>query len=298
MFLRGSLLLLLPFGFITLGSPFQSTKDDTLTFSGTPNTVKPVALSNASIDTPGDNGFTVHCDGDTYGHNPDIRDCETAKENLTPDSSIWTLGERNTGLPPQTVPLPYRVMGDRGLCYVQPVLIGDHKTAKASINMMRRAAAAIIVRCATDTSSQGGIATNIGMCKARVVTEWSFTPSHIDIRPVFGTCRWRQQSSCNDWNLSTARFLPGITHLVGVMPGDSLLHACRQNTTSVWSTQRPHSHARPPYQDQLRFVSWSIIPHVRFLTSLPLEKRIHNVPPTSSVRVKLKWLRTTTYGRP
>ena len=255
MFLRESLLLLLPFGFIALGSPFQSTKDDTLTFSGTPNIVRPVSPSNASINLPGDNNFNVHCDGDTYGHNPDIRDCETAKENLVPDSSIWTLGERHTGLPPQTVPLPYRVMGDRGLCYVQPVLIGDHKTAKASINMMRRAAAAIIVRCATDTSSQGGIATNIGKCKAMTVAKWSFTPSHTDIRPVFDTCRWRQQSSRNGGNLSTARFLPGITHLVGVMQGDSLLHACRQNTTSVWSTQRPHSHARPPNQDQLRFVS-------------------------------------------
>ena len=181
MFLRASLLLMLPFGFITLGSPFESTKDDTLTFSATPNIVKPVSPTNASINTPGDNGFTVVCDGDTYGHNPDIRDCETAKENLIPDSSIWTLGERRTGLPPQTVPLPYRVMGDRGLCYVQPVLIGDHKTGQASINMMRRAAAAIIVRCATDTSSQGGIATNIGKCDARILAKWSSTSSHTDI---------------------------------------------------------------------------------------------------------------------
>ena len=176
---------MLPFGIITLGSPFQPTKDDPLTFSETPNIVKPVSPSNASIDTPGNDGFTIRCDGDTYGHNPNIRDCEQAKENLFPDSSIWTLGERNTGLPPSTIPLPYRVLGDRGLCYVQPVLIGDHKTAQASINMMRRAAAAIIVRCATASPSQGGIATNIGKCKARVVAEWTFTPLHTDIRPAF-----------------------------------------------------------------------------------------------------------------
>lgn len=191
MFLQASLLLMLSFGFKTLGSPFQSTKDDTLTFSGTPNIVTPVSPSNASINTPGDSSLTIHCDGDTYGHNPNIRDCEQAKENLFPDTSIWTFGERNTGLPPGTVPLPYRVMGDRGLCYVQTVLIGDHETAKASINMIRVAAAAIIVRCAANTPSQGGIATNIGKFEARVVVEWSFTPSNANIRPIFGTCRWR-----------------------------------------------------------------------------------------------------------
>ena len=187
MFLQGSLLLTLVIGFITLCSPLQPRRDDTLTFSESLNIVKPVSPSNASINAPGDNSFTIHCDGNTYGHNPDIRDCETAKDNLAPDSTIWTMGERRTGLPPDTVPLPYRVVGDRGLCYVQPVLIGDHKTAKASINMIRQAAANIIVRCAIDTLSQGGIATNIGKCKARFVTaEWSFTPSHTDIRPVFG----------------------------------------------------------------------------------------------------------------
>ena len=185
MFLSRSSLLMLPFSIITFASPFQPTKDDPLTFSATPNIVKPVSPSNASIDTPGNDGFTIRCDGDTYGHNPNIRDCEQAKENLFPDSSIWTLGERNTGLPPSTIPLPYRVLGDRGLCYVQPVLIGDHKTAQASINMMRRAAAAIIVRCATASPSQGGIATNIGKCKARAVAEWTYTPSHTDIRPAF-----------------------------------------------------------------------------------------------------------------
>ena len=177
---------MLAFGFIPLSSPFQLTKDDTLTFSGAPNILKPVSPSNVSINTAEVNSFTIHCDGDTYGYNPDIRDCEDAKENLIPDSAIWTLGERNTGLPPNTVPLPYRVMGNRGLCYVQPVLIGDHRTAKASINMMRRAAANIIVRCATDTTSQGGIATNIGKCKASVVAERSFTPSHTDI----SSCLW------------------------------------------------------------------------------------------------------------
>ena len=183
MFLQHSLLLLLRFSFLISGTWSLSTQDDPLQFSETPNAVEPISLVNASIallNTSAENGFTIRCDGETYGYNPNIRDCEEAKENLMPDPKIWTLGERNTGLPPQTVPLPYRVMGDRGICYVQPVLVGDHKTGKASIDMIRRAAAAIIVRCATDTTSQGGIATNIGKCEARVVESKSFTVSRTD----------------------------------------------------------------------------------------------------------------------
>lgn len=165
MFLQGPLLSVLAFGFIKSGTPLQLIQNDTITFAGTPNIVKPASPSNISINTPEGNSFTVQCDGNTYGYNPDIRDCEAAKENLMPDSRIWTLGERHTGLPSEVVPLPYRVMGDRGLCYVQPVLIGAHRTGQASINMIRQAAANIIIRCATDTSSQGGIATNIGKCE-------------------------------------------------------------------------------------------------------------------------------------
>lgn len=43
-------------------------------------------------------GLEVQCDGATYGYNPNIVDCEDAKEYLTPDTKEYTFGQRHTGL--------------------------------------------------------------------------------------------------------------------------------------------------------------------------------------------------------
>ena len=191
MFLRIYFLLLPSFGFMVLTTPFQPVKDDTLELLANPNVT--VLPSNASLNT---SRFRVVCDGETYGYNPNIRDCEQAKEDWAPDAKVWTLGERRTGLPPDTVPLPYRVIGPRGLCYIQPTLIGDHRTGKASINMIRRAAAAIILQCIATAGSQGGIATGIGKSKVIIVAERSLAGPHNDLHPLVDIYRWRQQCGC------------------------------------------------------------------------------------------------------
>lgn len=172
MFLSNPLLLVLSFGLILSATPFQPTEDSTLELSATPNIVKPIVPSNASVpplNASAENGFNIRCDGETYGYNPNILDCEDAKEYLVPDLRTRTFGERHTGLPADIVPLPYRIMGDKGLCYIQAVLVGDHTTAKATLNMLRRAAAALVVQCATSVVSQGGIATHIGKSEAGLI---------------------------------------------------------------------------------------------------------------------------------
>lgn len=172
MFPQIPLLLVVSFGFTVSATTSQPTEDSALKLSAIPNIVEPIFPSNASVPTSNasaENGFTIRCDGEAYGYNPNILDCEDAKEYLLPDASTWTFGERHTGLPADILPLPYLVMGDRGLCYVQAILIGDHTTAKASLNMLRRAAAALVVQCATSVVSQGGIATNIGKSEARLI---------------------------------------------------------------------------------------------------------------------------------
>lgn len=181
MFPQILLLLVLSFGFTVSGTTSQPTEDSALKLSAIPNIVEPMFPSNASVPTSNasaENGFTIRCDGEAYGYNPNILDCEDAKEYLLPDASTWTFGERHTGLPADILPLPYLVMGDRGLCYVQAILIGDHTTAKASLNMLRRAAAALVVQCATSVVSQGGIATNIGKSEARLIAN-SLLQAHI-----------------------------------------------------------------------------------------------------------------------
>ena len=166
MCLRSSLLLVLWYDFVVSATPFLPIQDKALGLSVTPNLVKPTVLSQASIpplNASQENAYNIRCDGEKYGYNPNIIDCESAKEYLLPDTRIWVFGERHTGLPENIVPLPYRIMGDRGLCYVQAVLIGDHITATATLNSIRQAAASLVVQCATSVVSQGGIATNIGI---------------------------------------------------------------------------------------------------------------------------------------
>ena len=174
MSLQSSFLLLLSLGFMVLGTPSLPTNDSASKLPETADIAEPILPSNASLmalDVPA--GFNVHCDGEKYGYNPNIRDCESAKEDLKPSSDMWTLGERNTGLGPDVVPLPFRVMGPRGICYVQPVLIEDYVTGKASINIIRQAAQAIILTCVVSGDSRGGIATGIGECETGIAVERS-----------------------------------------------------------------------------------------------------------------------------
>ena len=172
MFLPNPLLLVLYFGFFVSATQFRPREDSVTSLSATPFIMKPTLLSNASIsalNVSAENYFNVHCDGATYGYNPNILDCEEAVEYLIPDTTIWTFGQRHTGLPAETVPLPYRVMGDRGLCYFQTILVGDSTTGRASINMLRTAARSLILQCAAGGVSQGGIVTNIGKKEARII---------------------------------------------------------------------------------------------------------------------------------
>ena len=174
MFLPPPFLLVLYFGFFVSAKPFQPREDSVAMLSATPNIVKPISLSNISVpalNASAENRFNVHCDGATYGFNPNLIDCDQAVEYLIPDTTIWTFGQRHTGLPEATVPLPYRVMGDRALCYFQAILVGDSTTATASIDMIRRAAQSLVLTCATGGDSQGGIVTGIGKIVARVIAD-------------------------------------------------------------------------------------------------------------------------------
>lgn len=124
-----------------------------------------ISASNESftwLNVTGGKDIHVQCDGASYGFDLDIHDCERAKAYVpaSPEQVQWA--ERHTGWQKQIFPLPYRAMGEKALCYVQPVLIGHATSARATTNQVRNAAAAIRHRCASGGNLQGGIATNIG----------------------------------------------------------------------------------------------------------------------------------------
>lgn len=128
-----------------------------------------LTASVTSFNVTGDEDIHIHCDGSSYGFDLDITDCEEAEAYVpfSPDPVWWA--ERHTGWQKKIFPLPYRAMGDKGMCYVQPVLINDASSAQATPNQVRNAAAAIRHKCASGGKLQGGIATSIGKKKGPVL---------------------------------------------------------------------------------------------------------------------------------
>ena len=176
MFFQVPLLLVLSSALVVSSTPFPSAGASASTVSATLDITTSLYPSNASfssLDTSAENDLTIHCDGDTYGYNPSIRDCESISRYLPRDDTIWTFRQRHTDLPPDIAPLPFLLMGDQALCYIQTVLIGDNLTATASGTMLRHAAAALFRQCADSEVSQGGIATNIGKKDANLIVNSS-----------------------------------------------------------------------------------------------------------------------------
>lgn len=126
------------------------------------NSLSPSNGPTASLNVTGGPDLHIQCDGASYGFDLDIEDCERAKAYVPPGSEQVQWAERHTGWQKRIMPLPYRSMGDKAVCYVQPLLVDGATSAKASFNDIRNTAAAIRHRCFSGGKLQGGIATNIG----------------------------------------------------------------------------------------------------------------------------------------
>ncbi|KAF6236258.1 hypothetical protein HO173_005889 [Letharia columbiana] len=155
--------------------------------------------SNTTSSTPNassteDAALDIRCSGEHFGFNPNIIDCESAKEHVTPDSVQYTWGNRHTGLEAIVFPLPFRIMGDRALCFFQATLVSDDaRTALASLGQIRRAASALILQCAAGGESRGGVARNIGGDNNLAVVLGIYEPK-VRCRGAFGP-EW---TSCRD----------------------------------------------------------------------------------------------------
>ena len=127
----------------------------------------PISVSSEaalSLDVTGDN-IHVQCNGSAYGFNLDIVDCEQAKAWFPVNGEQEQFAPRHTGWQKRIFPLPYRSLGDKAICSVQPVLIDGAPTARATPNQVRNAAVKIRHECYSEGKLQGGIATNIGKPK-------------------------------------------------------------------------------------------------------------------------------------
>ena len=99
-----------------LAIPFQETHVQTMPLVTLPNTTSldllfPSNVSVEELNAPSARGLNIRCDGGRYGFNPSLADCEGARSYIAPDLNKITFGERHTGLPDTTFPLPYMIMG-------------------------------------------------------------------------------------------------------------------------------------------------------------------------------------------
>ena len=126
--------------------------------------LEPTSPSDESTlpSVTGNQDTHIHCDGASYGFDLEIFECEEAKAHFPVDGNQVQWAERHTGWQKRIFPLPYRAMGNKASCYVQPILIDGATSARASPNEVRNAAVMIRSRCYSGGKLQGGIATNIG----------------------------------------------------------------------------------------------------------------------------------------
>ena len=154
----------------------------------------PANISNGQnvTQTNASNELRIQCDGNKYGFNPNVPDCQNARSYYKRSSRLFTYGERHSGHGTNVFPLPYRLMGgtlsqslklftricisnnslrlvaDQALCYIEPVLIDSSQgTGTASINQLSDAVYELILQCAT-RQLKGGIATGIGTSQIKI----------------------------------------------------------------------------------------------------------------------------------
>ena len=68
-------------------------------------------LSTLNASTPENPVLNIQCSGEHFGYHPNIADCHSALDHISPDLVQRTWGQRHSGLGPTVFPLPFRIMG-------------------------------------------------------------------------------------------------------------------------------------------------------------------------------------------
>lgn len=97
---------------LTFASPLQDAGDQTIQLSSV-DFRSPANLSDneTAIRLNVSNEIRIQCDGEKYGFNPDVADCQNARSYYKRSSTPFTYGERHSGHGINVFPLPYRLMG-------------------------------------------------------------------------------------------------------------------------------------------------------------------------------------------
>ena len=70
-----------------------------------------ISKDDGAINLNASNDLQIQCDGEKYGFNPNVNDCQNARSYYKRSSRLFTYGERHSGHPTDVFPLPFRLMG-------------------------------------------------------------------------------------------------------------------------------------------------------------------------------------------
>lgn len=119
----------------------------------------PSALSGRAFEA---SGYTFACDDAKFGHDLDIDDCMSALDRIINSRASVTFADRELTIErPDWDPLPWRWMGGRSSCYIEPVLKAGCQTGRTSFYKIREAAYELVTTCAL-RQRKGGTVTGLG----------------------------------------------------------------------------------------------------------------------------------------
>lgn len=99
---------------LTFALPPSSSEDQTIQLLP----LDQLLPANVSRDSPAtsfnaSNDLQIQCDGEKYGINPNVTDCQIARAYYKRSSQLFTYGERHSGYSVDIFPLPFRLMGGK-----------------------------------------------------------------------------------------------------------------------------------------------------------------------------------------
>ena len=99
---------------LTFARPPSNGEDQTIQLLS----LDPLLPENASKDDTAknvnvSNDLQIQCDGEKFGFNPNVTDCQDARSYYKRSSTLFTYGERHSGHSVDVFPLPYRLLGGR-----------------------------------------------------------------------------------------------------------------------------------------------------------------------------------------
>lgn len=126
----------------------------------TPFILSNITHPDTNTTSPPSNVLRIQCDGTRYGRDLNRNSCQNVFNFLAKSDEQTTFCERHTGRP-NDLPLPWRVLSNDGLCFVQPLLLRGAMTGHASSTQLVRAAYTLFQKCVVE-KGLGGIAADIG----------------------------------------------------------------------------------------------------------------------------------------